>query len=75
MVSSETLPMDDGRAGSVVLTFETTSVGKNKNKRDPSNLTEYCLWWSNHLDLRSGWRPLRRFHHHALTNFLEHGSA
>ena len=45
MVSSETLPMDDGRAGSVVLTFETTPAGKkeNKNKRDPPNRTEYCL--------------------------------
>ena len=36
MVSSETLPMDDGRAGSIVLTFETHicwKKGKQKQER------------------------------------------
>ena len=47
-----------------------------KQQDRPSNPHRVLsLWWSNHLDLRRGWRHLRRFLCHALTNLLEHGGA
>ena len=52
----------------------STSVKKKQDR--PSNPHRVLsLWWSNHLDLRRGWRHLRRFLCHALTNLLEHGGA
>ena len=59
MVSSVTLPMDDGRAGSIVLTFETLicwKKGKQKQERPSKPHRALSLWWSNHLNLRSGWQ-------------------
>jgi len=78
MVSPETLPTDDGRARSIVLAFEIHicwKVLKKKQDRPSDPHRVLSVWWSNHLDHRRGWRQLRRFLCHAVTNLLEHGGA
>merc|ERR1719188_2351090 len=75
---SETLPVDDSRAGLVVLAFGDPHLLEGAQRRQDGTANPHrvlALGWGNHLDLHRGGSQSRQLLRHALTDASEHGGA
>merc|ERR1719387_1293533 len=74
-VRSEAFPVNNGRAGLIVLTLGDPHLLESAQRRQDRATNPhrvFALWWGHDLDLHSGWCQSCELFCHALTDSSEH---